>query len=249
MKIVVVDDHLIVRDLLCEICARNFGHTIVAKADTGPEAVERILATSPDVVLLDIQLPELDGFAVIESIRRAGCRSRVLLLSGSCDDRTIYLVEHAQVQGFMDKPTSASAALGGALSAVGQGGSYFSPAFRDAQKARRANPCAFDKLLSSAEQRLLLMFGALLTDAEIAERLQISELTVEKHRFNIRGKLNLGSRVEFMRYILDHGFMRSPLGSGCAGNLREVSDPPLVNFIRNSSRASHPIAVRNGSPN
>ncbi len=217
MKIAIVDDHLIIRDLLRKICAQDFGHTIVAEAESGREAVEMILRTAPDVVLLDIKLPDLDGFAVIESIRKAGCRARVLLLSGSCDDHTVYLVERAGVQGFLDKPTSASAALGAALIILEKGGTYFSQAFCWAQKERRANPRAFDKLLSDTEQRLLLMFGELLTDAEIADRLQISELTVEKHRFNIRGKLGLHSKAELTRYILDHGFMRSSWPSHVGG--------------------------------
>lgn len=214
MKIAIVDDHLIVRDLLSEICAKNFGHTIVAEAETGREAIELILQTAPDLVLLDVKLPDLDGFAVIDAIRRAGCRSSVLLLSGSCDDHTVYLAERARVQGFMDKLSSASATLGAALVIMERGGTYFSEAFRRAQRDRHANPNAFDKLLSSTEQNILVLFGEMLSDAEIARQLEISELTVEKHRFNIRGKLGLNSKVEFNRYILDHGFMRGPGSPG-----------------------------------
>lgn len=207
VKLVVVDDHLILRDLLVGSCERDFGHQVVGQAGTGREAIEVILRTKPDLVVLDIQLPDINGFEVIEVVRKAGFEGRILLLSGYCDPHTVYLVERAQVQGFVDKPTSASGALRDAFAALAQGTAYFSETFLRVQTARRRDPRSFDKLLSDTEQRLLAMFGELLTDREIAERLNISELTVEKHRFNIRHKLGMNSRAELMRYVRDHGFM------------------------------------------
>lgn len=219
MKLVVVDDHRMLRDMLCNACIREFGHEVLAEAGNGKDAIESILRCKPDLVLLDIQLPDMNGFEVIEVIRRAGSDAKILLISGYCDPHTVYLVEKAQVQGFVDKPNSVTGSLREALAALARGGSYFSEAFLQVQSSRKRDPRSFDKLLSDTEQRLLAMIGELLSDREIARRLEISELTVEKHRFNIRRKLGMGSKAELLRYVRDNGFMLR------TGNVPGVSVP------------------------
>ena len=211
-----MDDHSLVRELLRDVCVRDLGYEVVAEAECGADAVSLIVRVRPDLVLLDLGLPDIDGFEVIDLVRRSGCHPRIVLLSGYCDDYTVYRVEHAGVQGFLDKPGCVSATLKCALAAVAQGRTCFSGAFCRVQAARRMDPLAFDKILSDSERRLLEMTCRFMTDREIAEQLDISVLTVEKHRFNLRHKLDVGSKPEMMRYGRDHGFMPFSRGSAVA---------------------------------
>ncbi len=206
MKIAIVEDHLMMRDVLRKACRDEFGHEIVAEADTGAAAINAIRRSRPEIVLLDLHLPDLDGFSVLNAIRQTQADCRVLILSSYCDDYTVFQVEQAHVQGFIDKNSSTVAVLRDALAIVEKGGVYFSETFKKAKADRRNNPHAFDKLLTDREQTILGMIGNLLTDYEIAARLSISDQTVAKHRFNIMRKFDLRSTAELARYARDHGF-------------------------------------------
>ncbi len=205
------------REVLRKVCVQELRHEVVGEAGDGKSAVKLVLASSPDLVLLDLHLPNLDGFGVMEALRRAAPRIRILVLSSHCDDYTVFRVEHARVQGFVDKNTSAVAALQTAITAVNEGRAYFSEAFKRIKAARHKNPFSFDKLLTDRERDLLALIGEPLTDREIAARLGISKETAEKHRFNILGKLGLKTTAELVRYAADHGFtLCAPRGGDAA---------------------------------
>jgi len=206
VRIVIVEDHLMFREVLCKVCAQELGHVIVGEAADGRTAVELVAHTKPDLVLLDLHLPNLDGFGVVEAIRRMAPRIRILVLSSHCDDYSVFRAEKAHVQGFVDKNTSAVAALKSAIAAVSDGGVYFSPTFKRMKAKRHGNPHSFDKLLTERECAVLALVGEPLTDPQIARVLKISEETVEKHRFNLRHKLDLSTTAELIRYARDHGF-------------------------------------------
>ena len=214
MKIVIVEDHVLTRDLLHLLCERDLHHQVVGQAGDGREGVEVILRSDPDLVLLDLHLPELSGFGVAEILHQAGCRPRILALSSHCDAYTVYRIEHIRIDGFVDKMFSLVSNLQEAITTVAAGRSYFSDSYRRAKTERRDNPEAFDKVLSPQEQRILVMVGDMLVDREIAERLAISDLTVEKHRANMQRKLALGSRMELIRYARRHGFTEGKLVAG-----------------------------------
>jgi DNA-binding NarL/FixJ family response regulator len=209
MRIVIVEDHGLTRDLLTLLCQRDLHHEIVGEASDGPQAVEVIVRCKPDLVLLDLHLPEFCGFGVVETIRRAGCRPRILALSSHCDDYTVYCIEHAKFDGFVDKLASLVINLQDAIAMVAQGRSYFSNSYYKIKAARHMNPEAFDKILTTREQRILSMIGDFLTDDEIAGRLTISDMTVEKHRGNMLHKLGLENRAALVRYAHEHGFTQA----------------------------------------
>jgi DNA-binding NarL/FixJ family response regulator len=214
MRIVVVDDHRLMRGFLCDFCAIEAGDEVVGEADSGKSAVSEIMRTKPGAVLLDINLPDFGGFRVLEILQEAKCCPRcVLLISAHCSDLMVSLVEHAHVQGFLDKLETGSAVLGAALKSVKEGHSYWSNKFLEMRALRRLDPNAFDKILSDREITVLCMLGALLSDIEIGARLNISWETVAKHRFNIFNKLGLHSKLDLMRYARDHGFSDSPMVS------------------------------------
>lgn len=206
MRIVIVEDHLMFREVLRKVCVEELQHEVVAEAEDGARAVSVVTAAKPDLVLLDLHLPNLDGFGVVEAIRKANERVRVLVLSSHCDEYTVFHAERVRVQGFVDKNTNSVATLKTAISEIAEGRVWFSPAFLRVKAERHRDPESFDKLLTLRERSVLALIGVPLSDPEIARRLDISAETVEKHRFNILRKLGLTTRAELARYACEHGF-------------------------------------------
>jgi DNA-binding NarL/FixJ family response regulator len=213
VRIVIVEDHVMFREVLRKVCVQELRHEVVGEAGDGRRAVALVLEQSPDLVLLDLHLPNLDGFGVVEALRQAAPQVRILVLSSHCDDYTVFRAEHARIQGFVDKNTSAVAALKSAITAVSEGRMYFSEAFNRIKAARHGDPFSFDKLLTDRERAVLALIGEPLTDREVARRLGIAMETAEKHRFNLLRKLGLQTTAELVRYAADHGFtLTAPRG-------------------------------------
>jgi len=209
VRTVIVEDHLFIRDILKKICSAELNFDVVAEASDGKQAVGEILRTQPDLVLLDLELIGTDGFTVIELVRRAGLTPRILVISSFLDDYTVYRIEKAMVHGFLDKNLNNVASVAAAIRAVSRGEARFSEAFQRSKAARHADPNSFDKVLSEREIAVLSMIGDSLGDQEIGERLNISDRTAEKHRFNIQKRLGLKSTRALVRYAQEHGFTHS----------------------------------------
>lgn len=206
MRIVLVEDHVMFRDVLRKVCVEDLQHEVVAEAGDGPTAVRVVGETKPDLVLLDLHLPNLDGFGVLDEIRKARKGVRVLILSSHCDEYTVFHAQRARVQGFVDKNTNSVATLKLAIREIEQGRVWFSPAFQQVKAARLDDTRSFDKLLTKRERVILSLVGEALSDVEISQRLHIAWETVEKHRFNIQRKLAVESRADLIRYAKEHGF-------------------------------------------
>jgi DNA-binding NarL/FixJ family response regulator len=214
VRIVIVEDHLMFREVLRKVCVAELGHEVVGEADDGKDAVAVVARAAPDLVLLDLHLPSLNGFGVVEAIRKNAPQVKILVLSSHCDEYTVFLSEKARVQGFVDKNTNSVATLKLAINAVTQGKVWFSPEFHRAKAARHRDPQSFDKLLTNRERAVLALVSVPLKDEEISAQLEISEETVEKHRFNILKKLGLQTTTELVRYARQHGFTLTAPQSG-----------------------------------
>ena len=209
MKIVIVEDELLFRDVLLKVCAKDLGHEILGVAATGREALQIVPAASPDLLILDLRLPDAHGLDVLASLRRKQALLRTLVISVTCDEYTVFRVERAAVQGFLDKSTNTVSELRVAIAAIERGSTHFSPVYQRAKLARSRDPLAFDKVLTPREQTVMALLGEPMSDAEIAARLGLSPETIEKHRFNIMRKLSLSSRVEMARYARRCGLTRA----------------------------------------
>jgi DNA-binding NarL/FixJ family response regulator len=206
VRIVIVEDHLMFREVLRKVCTEDLRHEVVGEADDGARAIEVVSDTAPELVLLDLHLPSVDGFGVVEAIRKKSPQVKVLVLSSHCDGYTVFRSERAHVHGFVDKNTNSVAMLKAAITAVAQGKVWFSDVFLKAKAARLRNSSSFDKLLTQRERAVLTLVGQPLSDAEISAELEISEETVEKHRFNILRKLGLQTTTQLVRYSRENGF-------------------------------------------
>ncbi len=194
------------REILRKVCEKELKLKVVGESGDGGQAAELVKRLQPDLLLLDLHLPNLDGFGVLDAIADESPDTRFLILSSHCDEYTVFRAERAHVQGFVDKNTNTLAVLKAAIGAVAAGGVWYSPAFQRLRERRLADPLSFDKLLTDRERAVLGLVGEALNDKQIAERLKIAVETVEKHRFNIRRKLDLKDNADIARYAREHGF-------------------------------------------
>ena len=211
MKIAIVEDERLFREVLRSVCVSELGHEVVGEAGTGRDALPVIAATVPDLLVLDIHLPDMDGFEVLRMVRRKRALIKTLVISSYFNEYTLCRTERAGVQGFIDKSTNTVAELGMAISAIDGGKTFFPRPFTEARREHGRNPVAFDKVLTDREQTVLSLVGEPLSDAEIALELGLSPETVEKHRFNIMRKLGLRSRAESARFARRCGLTRPPM--------------------------------------
>lgn len=193
------------RDVLAKTC-RDAGHEIVGEASSGSEALGCCERTAPDLLVLDLQLPEMDGLTVMHLLARAQRRPQVLVVSVHVTDFVAYSVERSIARGFIDKNIHTRSALVEAIDAVAQGKTWFSPTFLEANLQRKRNPKSFDKVLTSSEQNLLRLAARGAGDAEIADRLRISTRTCEGHRSRALRKLGLANSLKLVVYARDKGF-------------------------------------------
>jgi two-component system, NarL family, response regulator NreC len=208
VKILVVEDQDLFREMFVLAC-REGGFRVVGQAGDGETAIELVKTLRPDLVLLDIELPKADGFAVIDAARLVQPNMKFVVLSSICSAFTVYRLERARVQGFIDKNTGAVAMVKAALEQVKNGGTYFSKTFEAARLARWEDYQSFDRTLSARQVEVLRMVGDLMTDQEIAAVLGVTTDMVEKHRRNIAARIGTSSRIEMERWAQEKGFTRS----------------------------------------
>lgn len=194
------------REVLRKVCERELRHEVVGEAGDGRTAAALVAKTKPDLVLLDLHLPNLDGFGVVDEIRKVSADTRILILSSHCDEYSVYRAEKARVQGFVDKNTNSVAILKKAISEVCAGRVHFSEAFQRMKAARHNDPQSFDKLLTDRERLIVTLVGEPLSDEQIAGKLSLSVETVAKHRLNVLRKLGLETTTELVRFARERGF-------------------------------------------
>jgi DNA-binding NarL/FixJ family response regulator len=205
-RVVLVDDHAMFRSgVRAELGSRV---EVVGEAGTPGEAIERIRATAPDVVLLDVHMPDGGGLAVLEGIATSMPNTRFLALSVSDAAEDVITLIRAGACGYVTKTISADD-LADAINRVAEGDVVFSPrlagfvldAFRDAPVAPSIDP-EFDQL-TPREREVLRLLARGYAYKEIAAELFISIKTVETHASNVLRKLQLSSRHQLTRWAAD----------------------------------------------
>jgi DNA-binding NarL/FixJ family response regulator len=207
IRILLADDHALVRQGFRMILEAQPDMQIVGQAGNGREAIELAEKLHPDVVVMDVAMPELNG---IEATRRLGelvPRARVLALSMHKDAVYVREILRAGARGFLLKD-SGDADLVAAVRAIAKGEGYLSPAVSDAVLTdyRRHVTDPLD-LLTSREREVLQLIAEGKTNKEIATQLNLSVYTVEAHRGRVMEKLNLHSAGELVRFALRNGLI------------------------------------------
>jgi two-component system response regulator NreC len=210
VRVMVVDDHGILRAGLVALLSAEPGFEVVGEAADGQEAIRLARLLRPDVVLMDISMPGESGIETARRLTRLEPGMRILILTVHEDRSLIQEAISAGAAGFILK-RALKAELISAIRTVLQGDLYVQPALMRAVLQRDLHKSApKEGLLCELTQReieVLRLVAKGYTNSQIADLLQISVRTVEFHRSNITGKLQIQSRVELVRFALDHGIM------------------------------------------
>lgn len=209
IKIVVADDHPLVRDGLRRAIEATAILKVVAEAGDGQTALDRILALKPDVALLDIDMPLMSGFDVARALREQGATTAIIFLTIHREEDFFNEALDLGAQGYVLKDSAASDIVTG-IKAVAAGEHFTSPAMtsylinrsRRASDFRRAKPTLND--LTPTERQVLRLIADYKTSKEIADELGVSHRTIETHRANISTKLELRGSHSLMKFALSH---------------------------------------------
>jgi len=210
MRVLIADDHGIVRGGLKLLLERQADIEVVGEAADGAEAVERALALRPDLAILDVSMPLLTGIQATHEIKRHAPEVDVLVLSMHDDERYVFEALKAGASGYVLK-READQDLVDAVRSVARGEPFLTNAatetlVREWMADEATGP---REPLSQREQEVLKLIAEAHTNRVIGEILHLSEKTVESHRGNILRKLGMRDRVELVRYAIRRGLVEA----------------------------------------
>ena len=210
LRILLADDHTLVRQGLRKVLEERADWEVVAEAGDGREAVRQAETLRPDVAILDVAMPLLNGIEATRQIARRVPTTRILVLSMHADEAYVTQILQAGATGYLLKD-SADVDLLHAVAAVAEGKSFFSPAIA---RVMLDGYVRGDKLtdrfesLSEREREIFQLIAEAKTNKEIASLLNVSPSTVETHRAHIMEKLDLHSAAEIVLYAVRRGVIR-----------------------------------------
>ncbi len=209
IRILIADDHPIVRQGLRHTIGLDPRLKVVAEASDGRAALEQIRTLQPEIAVLDINMPQLDGFAVARAVREQRLPVKIIFLTVYREETFFDEALDLGAKGYVLKD-SAVAEIAGSIRAVAAGDYYASPAMtsylikRSAPGAGRGPQKPGLDDLTPTERRILKLIAEYKTSREIAEALFISYRTVQTHRANICTKLEIQGNHALMKFALDH---------------------------------------------
>jgi len=209
IKIFIADDHPIFRSGLRQLIETSPQMTVIGEARDGAEAIERLLASPADVALLDIDMPQADGFEVLTTLREKGSNLQFVFLTMHKDEQFLNAALDLGVKGFLVKDSAAEEVID-CINAVVKGQEFISPQLtslllkrlRHAQE-NPAQPTLLDEL-TPTERKVLKLIAQFKTSKEIAAELFMGVRTVEQHRLNISEKFNLKGRHALVKFVTEN---------------------------------------------
>ena len=212
IRLLLADDHAVVRSGLRLLLEAQPDLVIVGEAENGAEAIRRTAELEPDVVLMDIEMPGMNGIEAARRIKAQSPGTSVLALTMYEDDQYFFEMLRAGASGYVPK-RAAPDELATAIRAVSRGEVFLHPSlagrlvqdYLQRRDVEEQEPAADD--LTPREQEVLTLIAQGLSNNEIADQLVISAKTVDRHRENIMRKLNLHNRVDLVKYALRKGLI------------------------------------------
>jgi len=199
IRVLIADDHQIVRDGLRRILAGTTDVELAGEAASGDEALALVRANDYDVAVIDMSMPGLSGLALVKRLKEEKPKLRLLILSMHGEHQYAARVLKAGASGYLNKDSAAEQLIG-AISKIAAGGMHIS----EATAAGLVSPTASHESLSDREFEVMKLLVEGLGPTEIGERLHLSVKTVSTHKTRILEKLGLGSTAELVRYAMEH---------------------------------------------
>jgi len=211
LRILLADDHAILREGLAMLIAGQADMKVVAQAANGREAVRYACDLKPDIAVLDVSMPDLGGAEAAEQIRQLCPATRVVALTRHADPGYVRRLLQAGAAGYVLKKSAADALIN-AIRAVAQGGTYVEPALAGTMLqrafARQVDGGAHPReALSAREEEVLRSIAWGRSNKEIAAELGLSIKTVESYKATALAKLDLRNRADIVRYALGRGWL------------------------------------------
>jgi two-component system response regulator NreC len=223
ITLLLADDHDVVRTGLKSLLESQPGLRVVAEARNGEEAIQRALETRPDLVLMDISMPGMDGLEATRQLKLSSPETQVLALTIHDDKQYFMAMLAAGASGYLTKQAAAED-LVAAIHAVAAGHVFLQPALarwllEDYQRLSGENPADASRLedsqpaasglnvLSARERQVLELVAQGKSNLEIGRELKLSPKTIARHRERIMGKLNLHSRTELVKFAIRTGLI------------------------------------------
>jgi len=212
IRVLVIDDHAIVRDGICALLALTGDIEAVGEATNGREGLEMVKKLAPDVVLMDISMPLMDGLEATRRIHKEFPQTKVIVLTQYEDREYVLPVIEAGASGFVSK-TAAASELTSAIRSVYRGDSFLSPSiarllvedYREMARAGKSRDAS--EQLTNREREILKLLAEGHSTHEIAQMLVLSPKTVERHKTNLMAKLDIHNRLDLFKYALRKGMI------------------------------------------
>lgn len=212
IRILIADDHGVIRAGLCALLADFSDLTVVGEASDGMEAIAKAIDLKPDILLMDLSMPNVGGIEATRQLMQSQPGLRILILTVHEDDSLLKEVIRAGASGYVIK-RAAQEDLIHAIRVVARGDLYVHPAMTRAlfteSPSNGSSNVSDVETLTLREIEVLQLLAKGYTNRQIAEQLSLSPRTVEGHRANLSAKLGLRSRVELVEYAEQHGLMKS----------------------------------------
>jgi len=208
IRILIVDDHPIVREGLAAVLEQQREFAIVGQVSTAQAAIERATLVSPDIVLLDLELPGMSGVEAIPHLLQAAPRAKVIVFTAYDTDERVFGAIQAGAKGYLLKGAPASE-IASAITAVHGGASALDPRVASKVMARVATPQGGATMrLTAREREVLRLVGDGYSNKEIAKTLAITERTVKYHVASIFNKLGADNRAQAVAVAARRGLLR-----------------------------------------
>jgi DNA-binding NarL/FixJ family response regulator len=212
ITIVIADDHTIVREGLMKLLKEENGMQVIGEAKDGREAIEKVRILSPDVVIMDIAMPELNGIEATRQIKQMGAKSKIIILSMHDHSRYVRKLLGLGVSGYLLK-NAASKDIVKAVNKAFQGETYLSPSISNlviedyVELNRKSLEDELYDTLSNREREVFQMMVEGGSTKTIAEALCVSPSTVKSHRSNIIEKLKMDNLSQLIQYAIQLGII------------------------------------------
>jgi len=205
-RTLLIEDQRLFRSLLVSHLTEQADFEVVGQASDGQEGWELYQAHQPDLILLDIVIPKIDGFELGRRILATNGNANILAITSQMDSRTTHRISEIGFKGYVEKEQPIEV-LQDAMLTVAEGGFYFTRLVRENRYKLPTDFAAVQKVLSPREQAILAAVASGKTSQIIAQDFDLSRRTVENHRYRIMKKLNLQTTSEIVKFALKHSLV------------------------------------------